>query len=168
MAKQMNPEALEKKIFRDCEFFFNQNQQYFEQMKNIVEGTSAIRLVMMDILANSEMFRDYYKNTMKLFMKRYFDAFARSNKRNLLGLNTSIAQMNFFKWATEIGLMDFVKDNEMLALRLMADIRKKTEIKMNKKRKVRSMKPNTDSSDDEVDCTEYVEYSEPIFKSTRY
>ena len=63
-----------------------------------------------------------YKNQLKAYNKRFFDPFCRINKNNLTKriifkyddenyIQTTIGQINFFKWAIEYNILDYIKDN---------------------------------------------------------
>ena len=63
-----------------------------------------------------------YKNQLKAYNKRFFDPFCRINKNNLIKriifkynnenyIQTTIGQINFFKWAIENKIIDYVNYN---------------------------------------------------------
>lgn len=56
-----------------------------------------------------------YRNQMLKYGKRYFDPFKRTNKiaidHNGVQFETSIGQLNFFRWAYMNGVLDYVNDN---------------------------------------------------------
>ena len=63
-----------------------------------------------------------YKNQLKAFNKRYFDPFCRINKNNNMKrilfkynennyIQTTIGQINFFKWAIENDIIKYINDN---------------------------------------------------------
>lgn len=63
-----------------------------------------------------------YKNQLKAYNKRFFDPFCRINKNNLTKriifqydndnyIQTTIGQINFFKWAIEYNIIDYVNEN---------------------------------------------------------
>ena len=62
---------------------------------------------------NSEIYKQVniyhsYKCQLKSFSKKYFDPFCRRNRIKFYGLNTTIGQLNFFKWAIDILLIDYI------------------------------------------------------------
>lgn len=63
-----------------------------------------------------------YKNQLKAFNKRYFDPFCRINKNNNIKkivfrysndkfIQTTIGQINFFKWAIENDIIKYIDEN---------------------------------------------------------
>ena len=63
-----------------------------------------------------------YKNQLKAFNKRFFDPFCRINKNNFIKtiifkynkdnyIKTTIGQINFFKWALENNIIEYVNNN---------------------------------------------------------
>ena len=63
-----------------------------------------------------------YKNQLKAYNKRFFDPFCRVNKNNLIKriifkynddnyIQTTIGQINFFKWAVENNILMYINDN---------------------------------------------------------
>ncbi|ARF11226.1 hypothetical protein Klosneuvirus_1_83 [Klosneuvirus KNV1] len=57
---------------------------------------------------------DEYKKQLKIHTKQYFDPFRRSHRfthqfNNDKLLNTSISQLNLFKWMLENGIIEYIK-----------------------------------------------------------
>ena len=63
-----------------------------------------------------------YKNQLKAYNKRFFDPFCRVNKNNLIKriifkynddnyIQTTIGQINFFKWAVENNIISYINNN---------------------------------------------------------
>lgn len=82
-----------------------------------------------------------YKNQLKAFNKRYFDPFCRVNKNNIIKkimfqiddnqyVQTTIGQINFFKWAIEYNILEYILNNYES---IYSDMNKK-EIKTIKKK----------------------------------
>jgi hypothetical protein len=58
---------------------------------------------------------DEYKNQLKSFNKKFFDPYKRNNKfeleYNKKIIITTVGQMNFFKWAIENKIIDYIETN---------------------------------------------------------
>ena len=57
-----------------------------------------------------------YKSQLKSYSKKFFDPFCRRNRikykyNDTDMLSTTIGQLNFFKWAINNGVIDYIKDN---------------------------------------------------------
>ena len=57
-----------------------------------------------------------YKSQLKSYSKKFFDPFCRRNRikykyNDMDTLSTTIGQLNFFKWAINNGVIDYIKDN---------------------------------------------------------
>jgi len=52
-----------------------------------------------------------YKSQLKSYSKKYFDPFCRRNRINFNQISTTLGQLNFFKWASSNGIIDYVIDN---------------------------------------------------------
>lgn len=78
-----------------------------------------------------------YKNNLKAFSKKQFDPFCRRDRIifNKFGvsLNTTIGQLNFFRWALSTGIVDYVKKHNKEIEKDMLDALNKKTIKNNKK-----------------------------------
>lgn len=62
------------------------------------------------------VYNSYKNEQLKSYSKKYFDFFRRNNTFNIKItendiLETTVAQMNFFKWAIENEIIDYVKAN---------------------------------------------------------
>ena len=120
-------------------FFYN--NQNFKEVINIITGKSDISLRIIDhfttnysnkfniiyqIKKNNQILNfnvfNSYKNQLKAYNKRCFDPFCRINKNNYLKriifkynenqfIETTIGQINFFKWALEYNIINYIKSN---------------------------------------------------------
>lgn len=57
-----------------------------------------------------------YKSQLKSYSKKFFDPFCRRNRikykyNDMDTLSTTIGQLNFFKWAINNGVIDYIKNN---------------------------------------------------------
>lgn len=102
-----------------------------EKMLSIINGDSKISLRIVDWFAtnyakknytvyncNTERFKVYndYKLKLKAYSKRRFDPFCRWDRINIpykedTLIQTTIGQLNFFKWALENNVIDYIEDN---------------------------------------------------------
>ena len=116
--------------------FYRENDN-FDKMINIINGTSKISLRIVDwfvtnyskknyiiyTLINSlnntnERFKVYndYKLKLKAYSKKKFDPFCRWERidvpyKNNTCIQTTLGQLNFFKWCIENEIIDYIKNN---------------------------------------------------------
>tara|TARA_B100000927_G_scaffold291560_1_gene294418 strand:+ start:2038 stop:2604 length:567 start_codon:yes stop_codon:yes gene_type:complete len=114
---------------------FYQQENNLQKMLNIINGESKISLRIVDWFAtnyakknftiynmqkSSEMIRfkvyNDYKLKLKAYSKRRFDPFCRWERINIPYKNntyiqTTIGQLNFFKWALENKVIDYIEEN---------------------------------------------------------
>ena len=121
-------ELLLKKLLE----FYNKDGN-LERMLSIINGNSRISLRIVDWFAtnyakkyytvydiNELRFKVYidYKLKLKAYSKRRFDPFCRWDRivipyNNNSSIQTTIGQLNFFKWALENGVVDYIDNNYM-------------------------------------------------------
>lgn len=63
-----------------------------------------------------------YREQLKTYSKAQFDPFRRDEKRRIIfnydqdhpekSIETTVGQLNFFKWAIESGILDYIKNNQ--------------------------------------------------------
>jgi len=119
-------ELLLKKLLE----FYNTNGN-LDRMLSIINGNSRISLRIVDWFAtnyakkyytvydiNNIRFKVYidYKLKLKAYSKRRFDPFCRWDRiiipyNNTSSIQTTIGQLNFFKWALENGVVDYIDNN---------------------------------------------------------
>lgn len=183
-------EMLIYKMVRDF-FLKNCNKKTIEKMVDIIEKNSDISLRILDwfvtkytkkkinIIIDNEEVREFdvhisYKGQLKSFKKKIFDPFKRKEpcKFNFAWdpedptkkVTTTLAQLNFFKWAITNKIIDYVEANLIQITKAMNqsnkdDRKKKREKKIKKenKEKEESIKINVskkeNSEDDEVEIT---------------
>lgn len=113
---------------------FYEEQDNLKQMLSIINGTSKVSLRIVDwfstnyskknytIIENSITPRfkvyDDYKLKLKAYSKKRFDPFCRWERIQVpvvkgsdYCFETTIGQLNFFKWALENGIIDFIEKN---------------------------------------------------------
>ena len=114
---------------------FYKDEKYLTKMLQIVTGESKISLRIVDWFAtnyakkyytlytiedgdNTRRFKVYfdYKLKLKAYSKRRFDPFCRWDRismpyKNGTCIETTIGQLNFFKWALENRVVNYIEDN---------------------------------------------------------
>ena len=106
---------------------FYKNEEYLHKMMRVITGESRISLRIVDWfttnyakkeftvfpLENGKRFKVYsdYKLKLKAYSKKRFDPFCRWERINLpykqdSYIETTIGQLNFFKWTLENGVID--------------------------------------------------------------
>ena len=116
---------------------FYKKEEYLDKMLKIITGDSKISLRIVDWFAtnyakkfytlytididqgnNSKRFKVYfdYKLKLKAYSKRRFDPFCRWERISVpykgdKFIETTIGQLNFFKWAIENKVIDYIEEN---------------------------------------------------------
>ena len=115
---------------------FYKNEQYLTKMLKIITGESKISLRIVDWFATNYAKKNYtlytitdenapairfkvyfdYKLKLKAYSKKRFDPFCRWDRisipyKNGTCIETTIGQLNFFKWALENKVIDYIEDN---------------------------------------------------------
>jgi hypothetical protein len=115
---------------------FYKNEDYLDKMLKIITGDSKISLRIVDWFAtnyakkyytlytiednqdNVKRFKVYfdYKLKLKAYRKRRFDPFCRWERISIpykgdKFIETTIGQLNFFKWAIENKVIDYIEEN---------------------------------------------------------
>jgi hypothetical protein len=115
---------------------FYTNEEYLDKMLKIITGDSKISLRIVDWFAtnyakkyytlysieddneNIKRFKVYfdYKLKLKAYRKRRFDPFCRWERISIpykgdKFIETTIGQLNFFKWAIENKVIDYIEEN---------------------------------------------------------
>jgi hypothetical protein len=113
---------------------FYKDEKYLTKMLQIVTGESKISLRIVDWFATNyakkyytlytidcesdRRFKVYfdYKLKLKAYSKRRFDPFCRWDRitipyKNGTSIETTIGQLNFFKWALENRVVNYIEDN---------------------------------------------------------
>ena len=117
-------------IVASLQRFYNE-QENIDEILQILQGTSAISLRLIDwfvtnyakthstsYILNNQEFLVYlnYKSQLKAYSKKLFDPFCR-RERILFQIGdrptflTTVGKLNFFRWAIEKGVLDFIKLN---------------------------------------------------------
>ena len=97
---------------------FYKNEEYLNKMLKIITGESKISLRIVDWFATN-FAKKYYTTIFledKAYSKRRFDPFCRWERISIpykddKYIETTIGQLNFFKWALENNVIDFIHEN---------------------------------------------------------
>tara|TARA_Y100000741_G_scaffold127394_1_gene96009 strand:- start:7340 stop:7870 length:531 start_codon:yes stop_codon:yes gene_type:complete len=111
-----------------CKWYETTNS--FSKMLNIINGNSAISLRIIDWFTtnyskkhfiaytiNNKRFNVYndYKLQLKAYSKKRFDPFCRWDRISIpyndVEIMTTIGQLNFFKWAIENKIIEYIEEN---------------------------------------------------------
>jgi hypothetical protein len=132
-----DPQTRRKKIHCKQELIISSLQKFYSNradMKEIMEhleGTSAISLRLIDwfvtnyakqynttYIINNQEFLVYnnYKSQLKAYSKKLFDPFCRRERimfqlPTQQSILTTVGKLNFFRWAIEKGILDYIKLN---------------------------------------------------------
>lgn len=158
-----------KKIHCKQELIVNSLQRFYanrtdiSEIVTLLQGTSEISLRVIDwfvtnyakthstayMLNNQEflVYRDY-KSQLKAYSKKLFDPFCRRERIYFQvphhpAFLTTVAKLNFFRWAIEKGILTYIKDHQ-------ESIEKEMNLSMKEQAKLRST-PSTGSSTSSTD-----------------
>ena len=141
---------------------FHKKDNNLDKMLNIINGESRISLRIVDwfatnysksnftvyTLTNGRRFKVYndYKLKLRAYSKKRFDPFCRWERINIpykddTSIQTTLGQLNFFKWALENNVIDYITDNYKLIEEDMnsrnSSSKRKKQGSLNKTRKKR-------------------------------
>jgi hypothetical protein len=132
-----DPQTRKRKIHCKQELIVNSLQRFYagrqdkEEIMKLLEGTSEISLRLIDwfvtnyakqhnisYILNNQEFLVYtnYKSQLKAYSKKLFDPFCR-RERIMFQIpgqplfQTTVGKLNFFRWALEKGVLDYIKMN---------------------------------------------------------
>ena len=118
-------------ILSNLKDFYVSNKSYLEKMLSIITGETKMSLRIVDWFTtnyskkyftvynlNGERFKVYidYKLKLKAYSKKRFDPFCRWDRIQIpftpdTFIETTIGQLNFFKWAIENNVLDYIETN---------------------------------------------------------
>ena len=118
-------------ILSNLKEFYVSNKSYLEKMLNIITGETKMSLRIVDWFTtnyskkyftvynlNGERFKVYtdYKLKLKAYSKKRFDPFCRWDRIQIpftpdTFIETTIGQLNFFKWAIENKVLEYIEEN---------------------------------------------------------
>ena len=167
-----DPQTRRKKIHCKQELIISSLQKFYggrtdtDEILQHLQGTSAISLRLIDwfvtnyakqyntsYILNSQEFLVYtnYKSQLKAYSKKLFDPFC-SRERIMFQLTgqepflTTVGKLNFFRWAIEKGIMDYIKMN-------YAKIEKEMNTAAREFQRIRKETNSTQSTDTTVSST---------------
>lgn len=148
--------------------YYNENKN-LNRMLNIINGESKISLRIIDWFATNyakknyivyniikenskeERFKVYddYKLKLKAYSKRRFDPFCRWDRITIPYINdtyvqTTLGQLNFFKWALENRIIEYIEDN-------YSTIEDDMNMRNNINKKIKNLSLNSNSSNESND-----------------
>lgn len=164
-----DPQTRKKKIHCKQELIIQSLQRFYsarEDLNEIVEllkGTSEVSLRLIDwfvtnyskahstsYILNGQEFVVYmnYKNQLKAYSKKLFDPFCRRERISFQipgheAFLTTVGKLNFFRWALEKGILDYIKGHQ-------TDIEKEMNAAMKEQSKARSTPSTRDSQESAV------------------
>lgn len=132
-----DPQTRRRKIHCKQELIVSSLQRFYNDHKDIddilqiLQGTSAISLRLIDwfvtnyakahstsYILNSQEFLVYlnYKSQLKAYSKKLFDPFCRRERimfqiGNRPTFLTTVGKLNFFRWAIEKGILDYIRQH---------------------------------------------------------
>lgn len=161
-----DPQTRKRKIVCKQELIIQSLQQFYTNRSDLVEilrileGESEMSLRLIDwFVTNYSKFHNIsyihksqdffvyidYKNQLKAYSKKLFDPFCRRERimfqlANIPAFITTVGKLNFFRWAIEKGILDYIKMN-------LANIEKEMNNSARELQKVRKAdeKPNINS-----------------------
>jgi hypothetical protein len=124
--KQMEIQSQEQWVLFRLERFYN-NQKNIEKVKDILEGKSNLSLRLIDWFVtnyakkfnttfltkegNHVIVYLSYKSHLKAYSKKMFDPFCRSKRIKFNSFETTVGQLNFFEWAINDEILDYLEKN---------------------------------------------------------
>jgi hypothetical protein len=148
-------------------FYGDNDNFYLKQILPIINGTSNISIRVIDwfvtnyskknyvnYMVNDRRFKVYddYKLKLKAYSKKRFDPFCRWDRINIpydenVSIQTTIGQLNFFKWAIENNILNYIENNDIL---IMNDMNNRNTSSKNKKLNKNGMKNKTRKKREEL------------------
>jgi hypothetical protein len=159
-----DPQTRKKKIPCRQELLVLSLQKFYNTCQNVdeiiqlLEGDGIMSLRLIDwfvtnyarknntgYLVNNQEFLVYnnYKSQLKAYSKKMFDPFCRRERimfqiGNKTSFITTVGKLNFFRWAIEKGVLEYIRVNQEV-------IEKDMNICLKEERKIRSTLSSTDS-----------------------
>ena len=119
----MDIQSKEQWVLHRLTNFYNQST-HLERVRGILEGTSRVSLRLIDWLVTNYAKKHNisyltkegkhviiylaYKSHLKAYSKKMFDPFCRWRRIQFLGLQTTVGQLNFFEWALQDEVLDYL------------------------------------------------------------
>ena len=161
-----DPQTRKKKIHCKQELIISSLQRFYgsrtdlNEIVDLLQGTSEVSLRLIDwfvtnyskahstsyILSGQE-FVVYmnYKNQLKAYSKKLFDPFCRRERISFQipgheAFLTTVGKLNFFRWALEKGILDYIKGHQ-------TEIEKEMNLAVREQSKARSTPSNSTTRD---------------------
>lgn len=152
----INKNAKQDLLMKSLSNYFKNNKKNLRKMVKIIQGKSTISLRIIDwfitnyskkqiiIIRKPRKTKDKsytlfnvhhdYKTQLKSFQKKQFDPFRRNSRidfeyDNNKTIETTVAQLNFFRWAFKNNIIDYIQKNYKLVEKDMLDNLKKKKSK---------------------------------------
>ena len=127
--QSMDIQSKEQWVLHRLENFYKENNnRNLERIQGILNGESKISLRLIDWLVTNYAKKHNisyltkqgsrhvivylaYKSHLKAYSKKMFDPFCRWKRIQFLGLNTTVGQLNFFEWAIQDDVLDYLEEN---------------------------------------------------------
>lgn len=116
-------QSKEQWVLHRLETFYSR-PEHFNRVRAILAGDSNISLRLVDWLVTNYAKKHNvsfltkqsrhvivylaYKSHLKAYSKKMFDPFCRSKRIQFLGLDTTVGQLNFFEWAIQDEVLDYL------------------------------------------------------------
>lgn len=135
-----------KILLENIDSFYQNNYNFDILYKHIVHKKISLRIIDWFVTNYSKKYNTVinnnfivfleYKSQLKAYTKKIFDPFCRRERiirnYNNIKINTTLGQLNFFKWAILNNILDYIKTNLELIEKDMTVKSNNTQIKMNK------------------------------------
>lgn len=123
----MEIQTKEQWVLHRLETFYAK-PEHFQRIQSILSGQSNISLRLIDWLVTNYAKKHNisyvtkagarhvivylsYKSHLKAYSKKMFDPFCRHKKIQFQGLNTTVGQLNFFEWAIQDEVLDYLVEH---------------------------------------------------------
>ena len=158
--------ATQNQLLLDKLLDYYRKNNNLEFMLNIINGNSNISLRIVDWFVTNYCKKNYtiinnqnnrvkiyddYKLKLRAYSKKRFDPFCRWERITIplneyTHIQTTIGQLNFFKWALENGIINYIQENIKI-IELDMNIRNNSRSKENKKDLTKSRKKREELSE---------------------
>lgn len=118
-------QSKEQWVLHRLETFYS-NPDHFRRVQDIINGNSRISLRLVDWLVTNYAKKHNisylvgtrhvivylaYKAHLKAYSKKMFDPFCRCKRIQFMGLDTTVGQLNFFEWALQDQVLEYLDAN---------------------------------------------------------
>ena len=123
----MDIQTKEQLVLHRLSVFYG-NEATLARVRDIITGSSRISLRLIDWLVTNYAKKHNvsymtkagnrhvivylsYKAHLKAYSKKMFDPFCRWNRIKFMGMNTTVGQLNFFEWALQDEVLDYLEEH---------------------------------------------------------